>query len=141
MFIAVLNNARKINDLGAFINYYPLTNRRTQLHLGVMLKYMAFKYSSLHEDTLVSGGTKSLHASYKPAEGYQLATLISLGTHTTMDNNFFIRTIFALGAFPLSGQYKQQFNLMFAKLANEGTPLNLGSLPKAYCGINIGLRF
>ena len=138
--LAILSNAKKNYDLGGFINFYPgRIEKRTRLHFGVMLKYTSFNFSSVI--SVVSALT-----TYKPASGSQLATLFTVGTHSDITPNFFIKTIFGIGAFKLHGDYKQQFNLEINKQSQQSTnkkntqPVNYNYLPKIYFGINVGFK-
>ncbi|MBA2610464.1 MAG: hypothetical protein H0U95_00740 [Bacteroidetes bacterium] len=145
-FLAILNNAKKNYDLGAYINFYSgRTDKRTYLYFGAMVKYTSFSYSSLKEDSTKVGNVVSVNISYTPAKGSQLATIFTVGTHSDITKNFFIKTIFGLGAFKLRGDYKSQFNMIVNQnnTNNQGQnnkPLTYNTLPKFYFGINIGFK-
>lgn len=141
--IFILSNARKLYDLGLFMNYYPKSlNKTRSFYVGLFFKYTAINFSSLSEDTVMSGGVKSVLVSYKAAEGHQLATLFSIGKHYRITNSFFVKTLFSIGGFNLKGDYKKQYNFM----SNRGNPA--GTLPvertlllKWYFGLNAGYYF
>ncbi len=145
-FIAVLANAKKKYDLGAFINFYPAPfEKRTYMHFGMMIKYTSFSYTSVKTDSTKVGTVVSVNTTYKAANGSQLATIFTIGSHTDITKNFFIRTIFGLGAFKLHGDYKEQYNIELNKSnqSNNGTnatPLHVNMLPKFYFGINLGFK-
>lgn len=143
--IAVLSNAKKNYDIGAFINFYPSRfEKRTRLHFGLMMKYTSFNYSSVKNDSTRIGNSVSAITTYSAAKGGQLATLITMGSHSDISNNFFIKTIFGIGAFKLRGDYKTQYNQEFNNINNQSNnntqPVTYNFLPKFYFGINIGFK-
>jgi hypothetical protein len=143
LFIGVLNNGKKTHDLGAFLNYYPTgMSGKTRLYFGLMMKYTGFRYSVLKEDTLVNGGTSSIHATYTPATGSQLATIVTFGSQTKLGESFFVKTIFGIGGFAVKGTYREQLTLMFERTRGDGPSIFTGSsLPKLYLGFNAGFSF
>jgi len=142
--IAILNNAKKNYDLGAYINFYPSKiEKRNRLYFGLMMKYTSFNYSSVKDDSVKIGNLVSYTTKYTPAKGSQLATIVTLGSHTDITNTFFIKTIFGIGAFKLRGDYKVQYNREFNNQpnnSNNSQPVNYNFLPKFYFGINIGFK-
>ncbi len=145
-FFAVLTNAKKHYDLGGYINFYPgNTEKRTYMHFGVMVKYTSFSYSSVKEDSVKVGNSVAVTVNYTYTKGSQLATIFTIGTHSDVTNNFFIKTIFGLGAFKLRGDYRDQYNMVLNQnnTSNSGKPadpLNVKFLPKFYFGINLGFK-
>ncbi len=143
-FIAVLANAKKNYDLGGFINLYPArVEKRTFMHLGIMVKYTSFNFTSVRSDSVQVGTVYAVTNSYKASKGSQLATIVTIGSHTDISKNFFIKTIFGFGGFKLKGDYKEQFNIELNKgnTNNSSTQvLQLKSLPKLYLGINLGFK-
>lgn len=138
-FIAVLYNAKKNYDIGAFVNFYPgRFKRRTTFYMGTLFKYTSFSFSKVIEER----NGPAVNIRYSPAKGSQMATLITLGSHSKIGKNFFFKTIAGLGGFTLRGDYKQQFNYILNKNRRAGDPvLNYGFLPKFYFGINLGFSF
>lgn len=138
-FLGILYNAKKNYDIGAFINFYPgHFKRRTTFYMGTMFKYMSFNFDKVIEEV---NGT-STNVKYVPTKGYQLATIVNVGTHSLIGKNFFFKTIAGIGAFKLHGDYKQQFNYLINKDRKAGQPeVNYNFLPKFYLGINFGFFF
>lgn len=145
-FFAVLTNAKKHYDLGGYINFYPgNTEKRTYMHFGVMVKYTSFSYSSVKEDSVKVGNAVAVTVNYTYTKGSQLATIFTIGTHSDVTKNFFIKTIFGLGAFKLRGDYRDQYNMVLNQNNNSTSgkpadPLNVKFLPKFYFGINLGFK-
>jgi hypothetical protein len=138
-FISVLYNAKKRYDIGVFANIYPSRfKRRNTFSYGVLFKYTAFDFSSVIEEKSAS----STQIKYVPSKGSQLATIFTIGIHTKLSKNFFLKTIGGLGGFFMRGEYKQQFNY-FANKDNKSTDpeYNYSFLPKLYVGLNIGYNF
>lgn len=145
--IAILTNAKKNYDLGGFINFYRSDpENRSRFYFGMMIKYTSFNFSSVINDSTKTGNIISVTTSFKASKGSQLATIFTIGTHTDVTHNFFIKTIFGIGAFKLHGDYKTQYNLEANKQnqqSNNGNatkPLNYNFLPKFYFGINLGFK-
>ena len=143
--IAVLSNSKKNYDLGAFFNFYPSrSEKRTRLHFGLMMKYTSFNYSSVKNVNTTIGNSVSATTTYSAAKGSQLATIITMGSHSDISNNFFIKTIFGIGAFKLRGDYKTQYNQEINNVNNQSNnnsqPVTYNYLPKFYFGINIGFK-
>ena|SRR6218665_3838618 len=148
LFIAVLNNAKKKYDLGAFANIYPdlYGKGSTSFYCGILLKYMSFSYNSVIEEKEVVGGVVSTTIKYKPAQGSQLATIFTCGTHTQLAKNFFIRSLAGIGGFNLRGNYREQYNYMLNtnnqnNNSSNTTTYNRGFLLKFYAGVNLGFTF
>ncbi|MBL7918779.1 MAG: hypothetical protein JNJ40_00605 [Bacteroidia bacterium] len=140
-FIAVLANAKKNYDLGGFINFYPArVEKRTFMHCGLMVKYTSFNFTSVRSDSVNVGSVYAVTNSYKASKGNQLATIVTIGSHTDITKNFFIKTIFGIGGFRLKGDYKEQFNIELNKANANNQKLESRSLPKLYLGINLGFK-
>ena len=148
LFIAVLSNARKKYDLGAFANFYPddYGSDNTTIHFGILLKYMRFSFYNVIEEKVNSGGSVSTTIKYRATEGSQLATIFTCGTHTNLNRNFFFKTLIGIGGFTLRGDYREQYNYAL-NTANQNstspspTNYNRGFLLKLYAGINFGFSF
>jgi hypothetical protein len=149
LFIAVLNNAKKKYDLGAYINFYPTAfEKRTTFYYGLLFKYMNFTFTKVTEEPVPAGSGLSPTLKYEPAEGSQLATIFTCGTHSIIKNKFFIKTIFGLGGFNLRGEYRQQYNYYLNNLSKQQnnnstntTAYNRRFLLKFYFGVNMGFSF
>lgn len=102
--------------------------------MGLLLKYCAFKFTSENVDPVSSLVT------YSPAEGSQLAAMFQIGSHHIVSNNFFVKTILAIGGIGLKGDFKQQFNYNLNK-NNPGSEYDVRYLPKIYLGLNTGFNF
>lgn len=143
-FIAVLANSKKNYDLGGFVNFYPARlEKRTFMHLGLMIKYTSFNFTSVRSDSVKVGNVYAVTNTYKDSKGSQLATIVTFGSHTDITKNFFIKTIFGIGGFKLKGDYKEQFNIELNKSNTNSTnnqKLESRSLPKLYLGINLGFK-
>lgn len=140
--ISTLDNAKKTYDLGTFLNFYsnPFRNKTT-LSYGVILKYTGFNFTSVTEKTVTVGGLVSVNAERRPASGSQLATIFTIGSHTRLTNNMFIKTFFGLGGFNLKGVYKDQYNYFQKKTSTRQGSHESRFLLKAYLGVNIGYSF
>lgn len=129
-FIVSLPNSKKNYDLGVTASFYPGGfARRTAFYCGVMMKYTHISFDSQIIVNTPNGNT----VEYRQVQASQLATLLTLGTHTNFKNNFFMRTLFGIGGFNLKGDYKREFNNSF--FGNNYT-----FLPKAYFGFNLGFN-
>lgn len=137
-FIAILNNAKKNYDIGAFVNLYPSQfKKRNTFYCGILFKYTSFNFTSLIEENIGN----SVHIKYIPSKGSQLATLFTIGGHTQLSKTVFLKTIAGLGGFNLRGAYKQQFNYQMNANNTSTTPYNTRFLPKIYLGANLGFNF
>lgn len=135
LFIAILPNAKKNYDLGLTLNLYPgRFEKRTTLYIGTMFKYTSFSFNK------ETSGANSTLVTISAAQGSQLATLFTAGSHTSFGDRFFIRTICGIGAFKLKGDYKEQYNREINKNTNR-KPENFSYLPKIYLGLNAGFNF
>jgi hypothetical protein len=137
-FIAVLSNAKKQYDAGAFINFYPSHFRkRSTFYYGVFFKYTAFKFTRVIEENT---GT-AVNLRYEAAQGGQLATMFTIGAHTYVTKNVFIKTMLGIGGFNLRGVYKEQFNYFMNQGRKPNEPeVKYRFLPKVYLGINLGFN-
>ena len=138
LFISTLNNSKKNNDLGAFVNFYiNRTKKKNQLYFGTLVKYCQFSYTKIIQEN--NNGANSIK--YINTKSYQLATVLTVGSHLNFTKTFFIKSYFGIGGFNLRGDYREQYNYQL-KL-NRGfqkTNQNIGVLPKLYLGINIGFK-
>jgi hypothetical protein len=139
LWLGLLHSPKKNYDVGAFVNFYPGSlKRRTNFYMGILFKYMAFSYSKVTEEKNGNGTT----IKYSPANGSQLATIVNIGTHSDLGNNFFFKTIAGIGGFNLRGDYKQQFNYFVNQNNGPGSdPVKINTLPKLYFGLNLGFAF
>jgi hypothetical protein len=141
-FLSRLSNAKKNYDIGATFNVFPFElTEDIEIYLGVMIKYTDFSFDKVKIDSVKVSGGYSYNVSYSPAKGSQLATIITIGTHTFLSDQFFIRTIAGLGAFKLKGEYKEQFNMEINKNKTPAETFTYNFLPKMYLGINLGFNF
>jgi hypothetical protein len=130
IFIVTLPNAKKNYDLGATFNFYPgKFESRTGVTFGMMMKYTHITFDA---QTIVNSPNGNI-VEYRRAQGSQLATIFTMGTHTSFKNNVFIRTLFGLGGFKLKGDYKSEYNKIY--FGNS-----LSFLPKIYIGFNVGFN-
>ncbi|MCW3078425.1 MAG: hypothetical protein JWO32_3034 [Bacteroidetes bacterium] len=133
-FIAALPHAKKNYDAGLTFNFYPgRFENRTTLYIGAMIKYTQFNFD-MEKDSL---GITSVSYDHK---GSQLATLLTLGTHTYFNEHFFLKTMAGLGAFRLRDNYQTEFNLQ-SNRNSTGKMHHYTYLPKIYIGINLGFSF
>ena len=138
-FISILNNAKKNYDAGVFANFYPAHfKRRTTFYFGTLFKYTSFNFDKIIEEK--TGG--AVNIKYLPTKGSQMATIVTIGTHSAFGKNLFFKTIAGIGGFKLKGDYKEQFNY---RLNAENKPtdptVNYTVLPKIYLGLNLGFSF
>jgi hypothetical protein len=140
LYNADVSNAKKNYDLGGLLNLYPTAfSSRTTFYLGIMVKYTSFNFNKTRTDSVSTGSNQSAIVTFIPAKGSQLATIFTLGTHTTFNENFYIKTIAGLGAFRLRGDYKEELNKIFND-DPKSSPVEFNYLPKIYIGINIGFN-
>jgi hypothetical protein len=140
-FIVLLNNGKKNYDLGGFINFYPLEFEKNHfLHFGIMYKYMAFSYTSIKLTNNIGGNQGAAISSYTSAKGFQSATMLTTGSYSRFNNNFFIKTILGLGTFKLKNDYLEQYNLLSNNNKNNAQSNTTFILPKMYIGINLGFK-
>lgn len=151
LFISVLNSAKKKYDLGGFVNIYTdgYGSETTTFYFGVLFKYMRFSFYNVIEEKVNSGGAISTTFKYRPTEGSQLATIFTCGTHTSLNRNFFFKTLIGLGGFNLRGDYRAQYNYAL-NTAGQNTNTNSNPTPtsydrgfllKLYAGLNFGFSF
>jgi hypothetical protein len=140
-FIAVLSNGKKLYDAGAFINFY-MGNIYSKHNgfFGLMLKYTAFTFSAVKEDSVYNNNTLTINISYKAARSYQLSTLFIMGLHSSITENLFIKPSLSFGFFFLNSLYKQQFNYLVSD-PQSGNIADYSVLPKASLNICVGLSF
>jgi len=148
IFITLLNNAKKNYDLGIYFNYYPKAfSKKTFISYGILFKQTNFSYNSILTDSTLIAGQIAVTISYKPSIGNQFATIFNIGSYTQLPSNFFIKTLFGIGGFYLTGNYKTQLNYELNKnnISNSNSappePFNVRFLPKLYLGLNIGFAF
>jgi hypothetical protein len=108
-----------------------------QVYVGLMIKYTDFSFNKSINTGIP--GTNASSITYKATKGNQLATLITAGTHTYLNDRFFVKTIAGIGAFKLKGDYKREYNLQINNNGSGAGSFNF--LPKMYLGINIGYNF
>ena len=79
MYIQALNNSKKNYDLGAGINYYTQTRKKTQYFVGILVKYMNYEYvrETSVEETL-NGLTYTI-TKQENVNNYQIAGMIVNG--------------------------------------------------------------
>lgn len=141
VFIGILNNGKKRFDAAAFMNFYSgSVNANHNMYLGFMLKYTAFDFTAVKEDTVYSNNTVSVLVNYEEASASQFSFLFNIGSHHDISENLFIKTSFAFGFFALQGIYKEQLNYVFRD-SETGAPANLTILPKASLGLCVGVKF
>jgi len=143
LFLSFLHNAKKNYDLGATLNFYPVQfSGETSIYFGVMIKYTSFSFDKVITDSTKNGNITSVNVSYTRTNGSQLATIFTVGTHTSLSDQFYLRTLAGFGAFQLNGDFRREFNSEINKHNNPNTqPVNYNFLPKMYLGINIGFNF
>ncbi|MBL7902559.1 MAG: hypothetical protein JNK73_11240 [Bacteroidia bacterium] len=141
VFIGILNNGKKRFDAAAFINFYSgSVDAGHKMYLGFMLKYTAFDFTAVKEDSIYSNNTVSVLVNYEEASGSQLSFLFNIGSHHNITENLFIKTSFAFGFFALNGIYKEQLNYALRN-SETGVPANFSILPKASLGLCVGVKF
>lgn len=143
LFLSNLHNAKKNYDLGATINFYPVEFAgETSIYFGLMIKYTDFSFDKVKTDSIKNGSNTSINISYSRTNGSELATIFTAGTHTFLNDQFYLRTLVGIGAFKLNGDFKREFNTAINKNSKTGSPpLSYNFLPKIYLGINIGFNF
>ena len=146
LFIATLNNSKKKYDLGIYANLYPgeFQPEGTSFYFGILLKYMRFDYTKVTEIKAPVGSSISSTLKYTDASGSQLATLLTFGTHSHLEKNFFVKSVFGLGGFNLRGDYRDQYNYFLNGGTSQTNPTKLYNrkfLLKLYLGINVGFSF
>ncbi len=143
LFLANLHNAKKNYDLGATLNLYPAQfSGFTKIYFGLMVKYTSFSFDKVLTDSSTIGGVKVTNIRYSHTDGNMLATMLTTGTHTFLNDNFYIRTLVGIGAFKLKGDFKKEFNEGQNKNSQNGRQnSDYNFLPKMYLGIIIGFNF
>jgi len=138
-FIFALSNGKKLYDLSVFANVYSGNKKaKTSIFYGAIVKYTALRFTAVYKDSVYNNSTVSVIVTYKDAVGSQLSALFNLGVQSTLSDQFFIKSSFALGFYRLKGIYKDQFNATFSE---PGTTTNISFLPKAYITICVGIKF
>lgn len=141
VFIGILSNGKKRYDAGAFINFYTGgLNPKHKLYYGLIMKYTAFDFTAVIEDSIYSNNTVSVLVSYEETSASQLSFLFNLGSHHNIADNLFIKSSFAFGFFRLKGVYKEQLNYVLRN-PETGEAATYSLLPKASIGLCVGLKF
>ena len=131
LFIVPLANAKKNYDAGGFINFYPRAfKKRVTFSYGLLIKYTDFSFSK-------NTGT-STNVVYTATEGSQLATMVTIGTHSFLSKFLVLKTQIGIGGFYLRGDYKEEYNEIINAASPPGQQFTYNFLPKMYLGINLG---
>ncbi len=143
LFLANLHNTKKNYDLGGTINLYTDNLQEgTCIYFGVMAKYTDFSFDKVKRDSTTAGGVTSVNVSYSTTNGHQFSILFTGGTHSVLSDQFYLKTLAGLGAFKLTGDFKEEYNgVINGNLKTGSAPVNYNFLPKLYLGINIGFNF
>ena len=136
LYLFPLEKSKKVYDAGFHLNYYSKSEfLSSKLIYGLMVKYTEFSYTAIFEERIGTGSSSRMVTRRMNTTGHHIATLFTVGTHTSLKHNLFIRSVCGLGGYLLHGIYKQQYNY------KSGPESNVGFLPKLYLGMNIGFNF
>lgn len=139
LFIAVLNNGKKLYDAGLFLTRYSRSNSDHRLFYGIMIKYTEFRYSAALLDTINKTNTPNVQVNYIDSKGHQISPLFHMGVHTDISDLLFIKTSFSLGFFHLAKTYSQQFSYA---VSEPGEPVeSVQFLVKGSIGLCLGFKF
>jgi len=143
LFLYALQNSKKNYDIGATFNFYPgELNEGTSIYIGAMIKYTNFSFDKIISDSVTNSNVTSVSIRYSKTTGGQFAPFITGGTHTFLNDHFYLRTLIGIGVFKLNGDFKKEFNSRINKNSKSNTPpSNYNFLPKMYLGINLGFNF
>jgi hypothetical protein len=132
-YIQALNYSKKNYDLGAGINYFTQTKRRSQYFMGIWFKYMNYNYvrETAKQDTIL--GTPSIVVTQQNVNSYQFATLFMNGVQVRVTPFLTYRMFFGLGF--------TNRNRDVSVAVRDDVNQKARSFIKAYLGICIGYRF
>ena len=132
-YIQALNYSKKNYDLGAGINYFTQTKRRSQYFMGIWFKYMNYNYvrETASNDTIL--GTPSIVVTQQNVNSYQFATLFMNGIQMRVTPFFTYRIFLGLGF--------TNRNRDVSVAVREDVNQRARSFFKTYLGICVGYRF
>jgi|JI9StandDraft_1071089.scaffolds.fasta_scaffold26495_1 hypothetical protein len=136
LYLFPLEKSKKVYDVGFHVNYYTKSEfLSSKMIYGLLVKYTEFSYTAIFEERIGTGSASRLVTRRVNTASHHTATLFTVGTHTSLNHNLFIRTVCGMGGYLLHGIYKQQYNY------KRGPDSNVGFLPKLYLGVNVGFNF
>ncbi len=135
-YIQSLSNAKKDYDIGLGINFYPAVNKKAQYFVGILVKYMSFSYQKTVTDSIYNAalGAYFQTTTYKPAQDYQIATMIVNGFQVRISPTINYKLFVGLGGWSAGGDLKEALN-------NKNSPYLPTTQLKIYVGMCFGYRF
>lgn len=132
-YLQAVGISKKNFDVGAGINFYTQTRRKSQYFVGLLFKYMDFNYVRETTTEQIINGTPHLSVTTQNVHNYQFASMIVNGLQFRM-NPFFTYRIFIGVGFTNK-------DTDITKAVKEDLKIEAQSLSKAYLGMCVGYRF
>lgn len=144
--IRTLSTAKKNFDIGLGINYYTSIKRKTQYFCGILVKYMNFSYQkTIHDSSFVAIPAPGFYfqtTTFKPAQDYQLATMIVNGIQVRLTPTVNYKLFVGLGGWTPHADLKEAMKT--GGSGNNTAPTSYYEPPfriKIYLGMCFGYRF
>jgi hypothetical protein len=132
-YIQALNNSKKNFDIGAGVNYYTQTRKKTQYFVGVLFKCMNYDYVRQTPVEESANGITYTIIKQENVNNYQIAGMLVNGLQFRITPYFTYRTFIGLGFTNADGDV--------SKAVRENPTQKAVSLGKAYLGMCVGYRF
>lgn len=132
-YIQALGVSKKNYDLGAGINYYTQTRKKTQYFVGLLFKYMDFNYVRETTTEEIINGVSHLSVTTQNVHNYQIASMVVNGLQFRMNPFFTYRIFIGIGF--------TNKDTDITKAVKENVKIEAQSLNKAYLGMCVGYRF
>jgi hypothetical protein len=132
-YIQALHNSKKNYDIGAGINYYTQTRKKTQYFVGFLLKYMNYEYvRETPVDETINGIVYHI-TKQENVNNYQIAGMLVNGLQFRITPFFTYRAFIGLGFTNKDSD--------ISKAVSENLTQKARSYGKAYLGMCVGYRF
>lgn len=132
-YLRVLESPKKNYDIGAGINYYTQTRKKTQYFVGLLFKYMNYSYVRETYTQDVINGIPYTSIKTKNVTTYQFSSMLVNGLQFRFNPFFTYRVFLGLGF--------TNKNSDVSKAVAEDLTQKPRSFGKAYVGMCVGYRF
>ena len=147
-FINQLSAPKKNIDIALGINYYTSTKRKTQYFVGLLVKYMNFSYQATVTDSVYNPtiGVYFHTVTYKPAQDYQLATMVVNGIQVRITPTVNYKLFVGLGGWTPHKDLKTILDQNSSSSSSNTNTSNPAAYSppfrlKVYLGMCFGYRF
>ncbi len=135
-YIQALKPSKKEYDIGLGVNFYPNVTRKAQYFVGILVKYMSYSYQREVIDSTYNAtlGAYFYTSTFKPAQDYQLATMIVNGFQIRISPTIMYKLFVGLGGWSAHGDLRDALN-------TKNSPYYPSTQLKIYLGMCFGYRF